>query len=77
MKKQSPQELKELRVKRKRSIKRDLILNVAQKAFIKHGYDHTMVDQIALDAGYTKATLYKYFESKEDLFAGGTIQNLR
>ena len=70
MKKQEPQEIKVLRAKRKRQIKRDLILEVAQKAFIEHGYDNTMVDQIALEAGYTKATLYKYFESKEDLFAG-------
>ncbi len=70
MKESTPHELKEIRTTRKRNIKREMIIKIAQTAFIEHGYENTMVDQVALQAGYTKATLYKYFESKEDLFTG-------
>lgn len=59
---------KKHRKRRKREIKRELILRMAEQSFIEQGYHNTMVDQIALDAGYTKATLYNYFESKDDMF---------
>jgi len=62
--------LKKQRVTRKRKIRRDIIIKVAEQSFIVNGYDNTMVDQIALDAGYTKATIYNYFDSKDDLFTG-------
>ena len=60
--------LKKQRMKRKRKIRRDLIIDVAEQSFIENGYENTNVDQIALDAGYTKASIYNYFDSKEDLF---------
>lgn len=60
---------KQIRKERQRKNRRDLIINVAEEAFIEHGYDDARIDQIALDAGYTKATLYNYFESKDDLYA--------
>jgi AcrR family transcriptional regulator len=61
---------KEARKQRKREIKRNLIISTAEQSFIEHGYDAAMIDQIALDAGYTKASIYNYFESKDDLFTG-------
>ena len=57
------------RMKRQRKIRRDVIIGEAEKAFIEKGYNDTTVDQIALDAGYTKASIYNYFDSKDDLFA--------
>lgn len=62
--------LKKQRVTRKRKIRRDTILQAAEQAFIENGYENTMVDKIALDVGYTKATIYNYFDSKDDLFTG-------
>lgn len=62
--------LKKQRMSRKREIRRDLILKAAEQAFIENGYEDTFVDQIALDVGYTKATIYNYFDSKDDLYAG-------
>jgi AcrR family transcriptional regulator len=55
---------------RKRKIRRNLIIDVAEQSFIENGFDDANVDLIALDAGYTKATIYNYFDSKEDLFTG-------
>lgn len=57
------------RKERQRLIRRDHIIEIAEEAFIEHGFDDAKVDQIAFDAGYTKATIYNYFESKDDLYA--------
>ena len=60
---------KEKRKERQRKIRRDSIINIAEQSFIENGYDEAKIDQIAEDAGYTKATIYNYFDSKDDLFA--------
>ena len=60
---------KEKRKTRQRRIRRDSIINIAEQAFIEHGYDDAKMDEMAEQAGYTKATIYNYFDSKEDLFA--------
>jgi AcrR family transcriptional regulator len=59
---------KKKRMERERLQRRRAIIDVAEEAFAREGYERTMVDQIALEAGYTKATIYNYFESKDDLF---------
>ncbi|MFW9844407.1 MAG: TetR/AcrR family transcriptional regulator [Candidatus Thorarchaeota archaeon] len=56
------------RLERERKLRRESIIDIARKFFIEHGYDQTMVDKIAAEAGYTKVTIYNYFESKDDLF---------
>ena len=57
------------RKKRKRQIKRDSIIRYAEQAFIGKGYSNTTLDEIALNSGNTKTTIYNYFNSKEDLLA--------
>ncbi|MFW9850380.1 MAG: TetR/AcrR family transcriptional regulator [Candidatus Thorarchaeota archaeon] len=59
---------KQRRLERERKIRRDAITDIAAKSFIENGYDATMVDMIASNAGYTKASIYNYFDSKDDLF---------
>ncbi len=59
---------KKRRLERERRQRRDSIIDTAERSFIEEGFDQTMVDSIALQAGYTKATIYNYFESKDDLF---------
>ena len=44
-------------------------LTVARDLFVEHGFRGISVDQIVAAAGGSKATLYRYFESKEALFA--------
>lgn len=49
--------------------KRREILKMALSVFRENGYDATSMDQIALECGFTKAVLYQYFKSKEELFS--------
>lgn len=44
------------------------ILIAAEKVFLENGYGNTSMDDIAARAGASKATMYKYFGSKEALF---------
>ena len=52
-----------------RDEKREDILRVAYAAFLGEGYAATSMSSIAAKVGGSKATLYNYFSSKEELFA--------
>jgi len=43
------------------------IIKAAVKRFTKHGLHKTTLDEVARDLRIGKATIYNYFESKEDL----------
>jgi AcrR family transcriptional regulator len=51
---------------RKRAIRQDII-DTASRLFYKQGYSNTGINQIIEEAGVAKTSLYKYFDSKEDL----------
>jgi len=59
---------KAMRLERERKQRRQTIVDMARKFFIEHGYDGTMIEKIASEVGYTKVTIYNYFQSKDDLF---------
>ena len=44
------------------------ILTASMKVFSRYGYQNTDVEKIAHLAGLGKGTVYRYFESKENLF---------
>lgn len=48
---------------------RSAIMQTALLLFGEKGFDGTSMDMIARELGYSKATLYQYFDNKEDLFA--------
>ena len=48
--------------------RRALLIDVATELFLKFGYDNVSLDQIVEHAGGSKATIYKYFGSKQGLF---------
>jgi TetR/AcrR family transcriptional repressor of mexJK operon len=50
--------------------KRQAILKGATAAFMEHGFGGTRMDIVAALAGVSKMTVYRYFSSKEALFAG-------
>lgn len=52
-----------------RDKKREHILKVAYDFFLSEGYAATSMSGIAARVGGSKATLYNYFSSKEELFA--------
>jgi len=61
---------KNLRMERERQRQeenRRFILQAAEKIFIKKGYRLATVDDIADEAQFSKATLYRYFKSKSDI----------
>lgn len=47
---------------------RDAILGVATRAFDEKAFHEVLTDDIAATAGIGKATLYRYFATKEDLY---------
>lgn len=48
--------------------RRDAIVAIAKEAFLEFGYAGTSMSCIAARVGGSKATLYSYFKSKEELF---------
>jgi len=44
-----------------------IILEAARKRFAKQGFSETSIEEIAVDAGLTRRTIYEYFRNKEDL----------
>ena len=60
-------EPRELLRKRDADSKRSLILDAALEVFAARGFHEATMDEIAATSGVAKGTLYRYFESKEDL----------
>lgn len=46
----------------------DQVIDGAKAVFMREGYEGASVDEIARDAGVSKATLYSYFPDKQHLF---------
>ena len=55
------------RKKEPRSVHRENIVSAASALFMERGIAATSMDDIAKAAGYSKATLYVYFENKEEI----------
>jgi len=60
------------------------ILGEAKRLFLSKGYRETTMDEVALEAGFSKATIYQYFKSKDDLYfslllpaAGESIKQMK
>jgi AcrR family transcriptional regulator len=47
---------------------RSTIQAAAENLFLENGVEATSLDEIARNAGYSKATLYAYFKSKADIW---------
>lgn len=54
--------------RRDREARFEAILDVAQEVFLKEGFANASMSEIAARLGGSKATLYNYFKSKEELF---------
>ncbi len=59
---------KKRRIEQERQFRLEVIIKIAEDFFVSRGFQETMVEQIALKAGYSKATIFNYFPSKDDLF---------
>ncbi|WP_150284538.1 TetR/AcrR family transcriptional regulator [Rummeliibacillus sp. TYF-LIM-RU47] len=47
---------------------REVILQVATRLFLEHGFQRVSMDDIARNSETTKATVYYYYETKAELF---------
>ncbi|MFN3994502.1 MAG: TetR/AcrR family transcriptional regulator, partial [Tabrizicola flagellatus] len=52
----------------RRGRKFDQVLDGARKVFLRDGFERASVDDIAREAGVSKATIYAYFPDKQLLF---------
>lgn len=52
----------------KTQVKELAILDAASKVFAAKPFHEVLIDAIAADAGIGKGTIYRYFETKEDLY---------
>ncbi|WP_091052827.1 TetR/AcrR family transcriptional regulator [Glycomyces sambucus] len=55
--------------RRDRAATRSALLDAARRRFAEHGFDGTGVREIAADAGVDPTLIFRYFGSKQDLFA--------
>lgn len=51
-----------------RAQRREQVLDAATRAFARAGFGATGLDDVANEAGVTRAILYRHFESKTDLY---------
>ncbi|MHA2363216.1 MAG: TetR/AcrR family transcriptional regulator [Candidatus Hodarchaeales archaeon] len=70
----TPQELRRIREQKQR---RSEMINTAESYFFKKNFNDIKMDNIAKEAGFSKATLYKYFRNKEELFLAVCANALR
>lgn len=60
---------REVRKQRRRDANRLAILEAAEKVFSELGYGAATMDNIAAEAQFSKATLYRYFDGKNEVFS--------
>ena len=56
------------RKERETLLRKQFIIEAAEKLFLSKGYEETTMDEIAVEAEFSKGTVYKYFISKDELY---------
>lgn len=56
------------RKERETEFRRKAIVDAAREVFSENGYDGTTIDSVAAKSEFAKATLYKFFRTKEELY---------
>lgn len=65
------------RKKEPRNVHREKIASVASELFLARGISATSMDDIARTAGYSKATLYVYFQNKEEIVSVLVLDSMK
>ena len=66
----------EERREREKRERRELILKSAMQVYLEEGYHATTMDKIAQKAELSRATLYLYFKTKEEIFVHAIVSFL-
>lgn len=53
---------------KRKNINKKNIVDAAEKLFFTKGYNNSTMEQVAMEAGFTKRTIYSYFKSKEEIY---------
>ncbi|MBS4201848.1 TetR/AcrR family transcriptional regulator [Bacillus sp. FJAT-49732] len=53
---------------------KEIILDVATRLFLEHGYKIVSMDDVAQACGVTKATIYYHYSTKADLFTDAMVK---
>jgi AcrR family transcriptional regulator len=56
------------RKEKEREIRRNDIIDAAERVFFSKGYDKATMDDVAKEAEFSKRTVYVYFRSKEQIY---------
>ena len=64
------------RLEREKERKRQEIIDAAEKLFFLEGFKETSMDEIAKKSEFSKRTVYKYFDSKEELYSAIALRGL-
>lgn len=59
-----------------RRVREDAIVDSVNRLLAEKGFDAMTVDEVAADVGIAKASLYKHFQSKEELAAAAMVRVL-
>jgi len=59
-----------------RRVREDAIVSSVNRLLAEKGFDAMTVDEVAADVGIAKASLYKHFDSKEQLAAAAMVRVL-
>lgn len=65
------------RKKEPQNVHRKNISTSAEQLFMKKGIENTSMNDIAKEAGYSKATLYVYFKNKEELIGMLILESMQ
>lgn len=65
------------RKKEPKEVHRHNIASAAQELFMEQGIETTTMDEIAKKAGYSKATLYVYFQNKEEIVSVLVLESMK
>ncbi|MBD3322424.1 MAG: TetR family transcriptional regulator [Chitinivibrionales bacterium] len=68
---------REAREKAVRKAKSDLIQDAACRVFARRGFHETRLEDIAAEAGFSKASLYNYYTDKEEIFLSLAVREYR
>jgi AcrR family transcriptional regulator len=61
----------------KRQRKEEAIIDAAEALFFKRGYGQVKMEEVAKKAGMSKASLYFYFKSREELYLAISLRALQ
>ncbi len=65
------------RKERERLFRQNVIITAAEKVFMSKGFENATMDDIAVEAEFSKGALYTYFQSKNELCLSIVLRGLK